>query len=82
MPKVGIFFFIGDQILIDAVPVEQGDITGMRFSSAAIMSSGESFTLRTLLKGTLSQGLTMLTQGGGSSISQRERNSVYIMMPV
>ena len=28
MPKVGIFFFIEDQILIDAVPVEQGERYG------------------------------------------------------
>lgn len=28
MPKVGIFFFVGDQILIDAVPVEQGERYG------------------------------------------------------
>lgn len=28
MPKVGIFFFIGNQMLIDAVPVEQGERYG------------------------------------------------------
>lgn len=28
MPKVGIFFFIGDKVLIDAVPVEQAEPYG------------------------------------------------------
>lgn len=82
MPKVGIFFFIDGQILIDAVPVEHGERTAMTFSMAATMNSGKGLPRRVLLKGASSHGLTTPIQGEGSSISRRERDSAYIMIPV